>query len=658
MDTKSRINLYNGFFKFIAVLFIIAGMSAITLNISNPGSLESVAVFIEGDSYYNSKVYYDTQEIADMIGPLKFSEKNSEDGWNYYPDDEARASMQGRLDDYIKKGYRYLVTSDGRTVLQDGIIPEISQQSNLESGYIVNEFGQSYMENGAYKDVMIKVAVPKQILAEQGYDMSPDSPEGRIIFYSTVAGIGAILAGALWLMIFAGQGKKGDEVIIRLYDRVYFDILLVTTFFVELGFGAGFIVLYKNIIDESANAEVIVTLLWLLSALFVLYNIYFVTNFAKRVKRKELLRYTLVFRSLAWMKSLFRTVLKFFRRRAMNMRTAINSLMGEKLAKRHFRWIVLVMTVLLVNLALSAAMGPLWAILTYPVIVFYLLRPAAKEIKDFSEMARGVREIRNGNLGHKIPFASCRELSEVIDDINNIAEGFDKAVQGAVKAEKMKSELITNVSHDLKTPLTSIIGYVDLLEGTDNLPDEARDYVAVIKKKSERLKNIISDLFDLSKSTSGNAELEMEKLDMKKLMEQTLADMSDAIESSGRSIRQTLPEKPVMITGDGKKLYRVFQNIIDNALKYSLENTRIFVTLREKDGRAIAEIKNTSAYELDFSETEITERFTRGDRSRATEGSGLGLSIARSFTSACNGDFRVILDGDQFKVIIEFDTVK
>ena len=658
MDTKSRINLYNGFFKFIAVLFIIAGMSAITLNISNPGSLESVAVFIEGDSYYNSKVYYDTQEIADMIGPLKFSEKNSEDGWNYYPDDEARASMQGRLDDYLKKGYRYLVTSDGRTVLQDGIIPEISQQSNLESRYIVNEFGQSYMENGAYKDVMIKVAVPKQILAEQGYDMSPDSPEGRIIFYSTVAGIGAILAGALWLMIFAGQGKKGDEVIIRLYDRVYFDIFLVITFFAELGFGAGFIVLYKNIIDESANAEVIVTLLWLLSALFVLYNIYFVTNFAKRVKRKELLRYTLVFRSLAWMKSLFRTVLKFFRRRVVNIRTAINSLMGEKLAKRHFRWIVLVMTVLLVNLALSAAMGPLWAILTYPVIVFYLLRPASKEIKDFSEMARGVREIRNGNLGHKIPFASCRELSEVIDDINNIAEGFDKAVQGAVKAEKMKSELITNVSHDLKTPLTSIIGYVDLLEGTDNLPDEARDYVAVIKKKSERLKNIISDLFDLSKSTSGNAELEMEKLDMKKLMEQTLADMSDAIEASGRSIRQTLPEKPVMITGDGKKLYRVFQNIIDNALKYSLENTRIFVTLREKDGRAIAEIKNTSAYELDFSETEITERFTRGDRSRATEGSGLGLSIARSFTSACNGDFRVILDGDQFKVIIEFDTVK
>lgn len=658
MDTKSKINLYNGFFKFIAVIFIIAGMSAITLNISNPGSLESVAVFIEGDSYYNSKVFYDTQEIADMIGPLKFSEKNSVDGWNYYPDDEARASMQIRLDEYLKKGYRYLVISEGRTVLQDGMIPEISEQSNLESRYIVNEFGQSYIKNGAYKDVMIKVAVPKQILAEQGYYMSPDSPEGRIIFYSTLAGIGAILAGALWLMIFAGQGKKNDEVIIRLYDRVYFDILLVTTFFAELGFGAGFIVLYKNIIDESANAEVIVTLLWLLSAMFVLYNIYFVTNFAKRIKRKELLRYTLVFRSLAWMKSLFRAGLKFFRRRVMSIRTAINSLMGEKLAKRHFRWIVLVMTVLLGNLALSAAMGPLWAILTYPVIVFYLLRPAAKEIKDFSEMARGVREIRNGNLGHKIPFASCRELSEVIDDINNIADGFDKAVQGAVKAEKMKSELITNVSHDLKTPLTSIIGYVDLLEGTDNLPDEARDYVAVIKKKSERLKNIISDLFDLSKSTSGNAELEMEKLDMKKLMEQTLADMSDAIESSGRSIRQTLSEKPVMITGDGKKLYRVFQNIIDNALKYSLENTRIFVTLREKDGRAIAEIKNTSAYELDFSETEITERFTRGDRSRATEGSGLGLSIARSFTNACNGDFRVILDGDQFKVIIEFDTVK
>ncbi|WP_156888521.1 sensor histidine kinase [Proteocatella sphenisci] len=653
-----KINLYNGFFKFIAVIFIIAGMSAITLNISNQGSLESVAVFIEGESYYNSKVYYDTQEIADMIGPLKFSEKNSEGGWNYYPDDEARASMQANLDEYLKKGYRYLVTSDGRTVLEDGIIPGISPQSNLESRYIVNEFGQSYMENGAYKDVTIKVAVPKQMLTEQGYHMNPDSPEGRIIFYSTVAGIGAILAGALWLMIFAGQGKKGDDVSIRLYDRVYFDILLVITFFAELGFGAGFILLYQGIIDKAANEEVIITLLWLLSALFVIYNIYFVTNFAKRIKRKELLRYTLVFRSLAWMKSLFRAVLEFFRIRAMNIRTAINSLMGEKLSKRYTRWIILVMAVLLINLVFSAAGGPLWAIVTYPVIVFYLLKPAAKEIKDFSQMAKGVRELRNGNLGQKIPFASCRELSEVIDDINNIAEGFDKAVQGAVKAEKMKSELITNVSHDLKTPLTSIIGYVDLLEGTEGMPAEARDYIAVIKKKSYRLKNIISDLFDLSKSTSGNFELEMEKLDMKKLIEQTLADMSDSIETSGRTIRQSLPENPLMILGDGKKLYRVFQNVIDNAIKYSMDNTRIFINLYEKDNRAFAEIKNIAAYELDFSETEITERFTRGDKNRATEGNGLGLSIAKSFTNACNGDFRVTIDGDQFKVTIEFNTLR
>ncbi|TJX14603.1 HAMP domain-containing histidine kinase [Tissierella creatinini] len=235
-----------------------------------------------------------------------------------------------------------------------------------------------------------------------------------------------------------------------------------------------------------------------------------------------------------------------------------------------------------------------------------------------------------------------------------INKGFDESLEEQMKSERMKINLVTNVSHDLKTPLTSIISYVDLLSKEDDLSETARDYVNILREKSNRLKNIVADLFDLAKSTSGDINVDFEDLDLKKLIEQTLGDMEDDIEKSGLTIKTNLPNEPVMIKSDGKKLYRVFQNIIDNALKYSLKGTRIFVELEDKDGKAIATVKNTAGYEMDFTAEEILQRFNRGDESRTTEGSGLGLSIAESFTEVSGGSFKVDIDGDMFKVIIEF----
>lgn len=655
MATKSKINLYNSFLKFMALVLVIAGMAAITVNISNPKAFESVAVFVGGESYYNSTVGNYAAEIMYDIGPLKFSEKNQEGNWNYYPSNEERAELENSLNRYLEKGYRYLVISNGNIILDDGKTPKISSISDFGEEYIVNDYSNSYESKGVYKDVRIYVAAPKTILADLGFDMDTTAKDGRAIFYSSLAGIIAILAGALWLMIFAGQSNREDEVEIRLYDRIYFDLLLFISFWAELGFGAGFVMLHIGLREARANSEVLITLLWMLSALFVLYNLFFTINFAKRIKRREIFKYTFIYRLFSSSTSVFRKIWFSLKKKIVSFKASINAMTGEKLVRRLFTWICIVMTALFGNLILSMGMGPLWAIISYPLLIGILMKPAMKEISEFAEMARGVKMIRNGNHTHKIPYASCRELSEVIDDINNIAEGFNVAVRSAVKAENMKSELITNVSHDLKTPLTSIIGYIDLLEGVEDMPAEARDYVAVIKKKSERLKNIIADLFVLSKTTSGNVELELEKLDIKKLMEQTLADMSDSIEASGKTIKQSLPETPVMIYADGKKLYRVFQNIIDNALKYSMDKTRIFVTLKQVNDKAVAEVKNVSAYEIDFLEDEIVERFTRGDKTRGTEGSGLGLSIARSFTEACGGMLRVVVDGDQFKVAIEFE---
>jgi len=235
-----------------------------------------------------------------------------------------------------------------------------------------------------------------------------------------------------------------------------------------------------------------------------------------------------------------------------------------------------------------------------------------------------------------------------------INKGFDDSLGEQIKAERMKIALVTNVSHDLKTPLTSMVSYVDLLSKEEDLSPSARDYVQILSEKTDRLKNIVSDLFDLAKSTSGDISMEMETLDIKKLIEQTLGDMEDEVEKSGMQIKTRLPDEPVIIYSDGKKLYRVFQNVLDNALKYSLEGSRIYVELEKHGGDIVAMVKNTAGYEMDFTEDEILQRFSRGDKARSSDGSGLGLSIAESFTRVCGGNFKVVLDGDLFKVAIEF----
>lgn len=236
----------------------------------------------------------------------------------------------------------------------------------------------------------------------------------------------------------------------------------------------------------------------------------------------------------------------------------------------------------------------------------------------------------------------------------DINRGFNESFEEQMKSERMKVALITNVSHDLKTPLTSIISYIDLLSKED-LPESARDYVRILGEKAGRLNNMVSDLFDLAKSTSGSMPVDIDKLDLKKLIEQTLADMGDRIENSGLVFRVRLPENPMLIFADGKKLYRVFQNVIDNALKYSLQGTRVYISLEETEGMAVATVKNTAGYEMDFTAEKILQRFARGDKSRTSEGSGLGLSIAESFTRLCGGRFRVDIDGDLFKVTVSFN---
>lgn len=289
------------------------------------------------------------------------------------------------------------------------------------------------------------------------------------------------------------------------------------------------------------------------------------------------------------------------------------------------------------------------------MLIFVIMLAAAliyvfKKLQSTDEILKGIMELRSGNTSYKIP-QQTGVFAEIADAVNSIGDGIRNAVEIQLKSERMKSELITNVSHDLKTPLTSVINYSDLLCKEKLVPEKANEYAKIIREKSESLKKITSDLFDISKVQSGNAVIKTEEIDASLLMQQALGELDGEIKKSKLEFIVKTDENCTAIA-DGEKLSRVFENIIGNAAKYSLHGSRVYVSVKNVGNAVEIETKNISSYPMNFDGSEITERFVRGDSSRSTEGSGLGLAIAKSYTEACGGSFSIITDGDLFKCII------
>lgn len=270
-----------------------------------------------------------------------------------------------------------------------------------------------------------------------------------------------------------------------------------------------------------------------------------------------------------------------------------------------------------------------------------------------NEIMEGVKNIKNGELNYKIELKGNDEFRILAENINDIGSGLDSAIEERVKSERMKSELITNVSHDLKTPLTSILNYVDLLKQEEVNPEHLNDYIKILDQKSKRLKTLIEDLFEAAKATSGAVELNIEKIQLNQLLTQSIAEMEGKINEANLNMKINFPENKIYINADGKKLFRVFENLISNIVKYSLGGTRVYIDLYSEEEFAYITFKNISAYELDFEDGEITERFKRGDASRSEEGSGLGLSIAKGLVEIQGGEFTIQSDGDLFKATVK-----
>ena len=318
-----------------------------------------------------------------------------------------------------------------------------------------------------------------------------------------------------------------------------------------------------------------------------------------------------------------------------------------------------ILKLVLINAAILLILSFIWFfeipfIIIYSIILFIVIRKYVDDISDkYKRLTKVTNEIASGNLDVKIE-EDLGVFNPFKDNLEKIQGGFKKAVQEEVKSQRMKTDLISNVSHDLKTPLTAIITYVDLLKDENLSQEKRKQYIEIVDRKSQRLQNLIEDLFEMSKASSGNITLNIEDVDIVSLMKQTLFELDDKIKASSLTFKNNFPEEKVVLQLDSQRTFRIFENIIINATKYAMANSRVYLDIIEREENVEVIMKNMASEEIDFNPNEIVERFVRGDESRNTEGSGLGLAIAKSFVELQGGSFKIEVDGDLFKVIMNF----
>lgn len=292
--------------------------------------------------------------------------------------------------------------------------------------------------------------------------------------------------------------------------------------------------------------------------------------------------------------------------------------------------------------------------LVYSAILFIILRKRFDELKhDYEILLDAVKRLSNGDFDVEIN-QDIGMFNSLGTEFSNIKDGFEKAVSEEVKSQKMKTELISNVSHDLKTPLTSIITYIDLLKDEQLDYEKRKEYLDTLDRNSLRLKNLIDDLFEVSKVNSGDVKLNLVDVDIIALIQQAKFELIDKFNEKSLIFKTAFPNEKIILSLDSLKTYRIFENLLMNIGKYALENTRVYIDIDNSDDEVTITFKNISADEIKVSEDELVERFVQGDTSRNTSGSGLGLAIAKSFTELQKGNFKISVDGDLFKASVTF----
>lgn len=454
------------------------------------------------------------------------------------------------------------------------------------------------------------------------------------------AGVGAFFISMI-LLIIGSRIKDEEKTVLDNITSVYVKVPMEFRLIIFAGlFGAFMSILAEEIGDIFDFPIPIYVLFSIMCSAFMLFTLLHIRGLYNIIKSGENFRRqwrgTLFYRSMYF-------IYKIFLHRKLTVKVFMVLLATAFLG-------IDFIAMLSINEGFIVFVAFIYFIAYMVIVPYYVLR----KIMYFNEVVSGSNEIVAGNFDYVIEEKGHGIIRTLAHNFNNIKNGFKRSMENQIKSERLKTELITNVSHDLKTPLTSIINYVDLLKNNELSEEEKEGYIEVLDRKAQRLKLLIEDLFEAAKMSSGAVELNREKVDIVAVLRQTLGEFDEKINSSSLIFRTNIPSDKIYLYLDGKKTWRVFENLINNVLKYSQPNTRVYIELVDTETSVRVTIKNIANYEMDFDVDEIFERFKRGDKSRTTEGSGLGLAIAKSIVELQNGIMSIDLDGDLFKVIVEF----
>ncbi len=496
-----------------------------------------------------------------------------------------------------------------------------------------------------------KIGLAKSLPASNKYVVAAENfKQKRLIFYINIA-----LSGlSLLLSLLIGKKSKGIRKEVKriqpFYNKLPIDVRVLFFFIaITAAFANLFIIIdgYQYVVNGSYYDAIEMVLCIVIGA--ILWGLAFIQAhfIAGELKNWETVKTewkkSFLYKGYVILKRVYQDTARNLKEAFHDRSTATQiflllfTLFGLGLA-------VIIITLhpafFLVYLVLLAAIG-------YPIIM-----SITNKITYFNAIVETTNELAAGRLGADLKTSGKSVLSELASNINQLKHGVQTSQNEQAKSERLKTELITNVSHDLRTPLTSIISYTELLKNTEVSLEERKSYIDIIDQKSKRLKVLIDDLFEVSKMASGNMELQKEEVDIVQLLQQALAEYDTEIRESTVQFRITNSPTPVLAHVDGQKLWRVFDNLIGNILKYSIEQSRAYISVNTKGYEAIITFKNVSKYELSDNSEELFERFKRGDTSRHTEGSGLGLAIAQSIVDLHGGRLSIDVDGDLFKVTI------
>ena len=530
------------------------------------------------------------------------------------------------------------------------VYPELSECVTNIPGADLQVWNHTIDQSFDIKDFVFAVSVDTEFsVADSMADEAESYETYSKLMFPMLAGaiFGSVLwlIGMVWLTVTAGRRPEDEEIHLNGFDRWYTEIAAGTVIGIWL---AGTIISGTLIANSSlgySHAVVTVIVTCLICGTYTMA--WFLLGYLSLIRRIKA--------GTLWKNSLIRKVLKWIGKcsgKLADFARAFSRNTAEKIKVLLVGGAFLFLQFLIIGCVFSGAGVFLLALMAVDVAVMIF---AIRKADGLDLIMDGLKKISDGELQYKIKTDTLTGKQKVMAEyINNIGSGLDAAVENSLKKERMQTELITNVSHDLKTPLTSIINYVDLMKRENPTDPKIQEYLRILDEKSQRLKVLTEDVVEASKASTGNIKLEMNDIDFVEMVQQVIGEFEEKFQERNLTMMVHFTDEPSIIYADGQKMWRVLENVFGNVVKYAMEGTRVYAEISNQNKKVIFSLKNISAQPLNFSADELTERFIRGDVARNTEGSGLGLSIAKSLTELQGGEFKLHLDGDLFKVIITF----